>query len=161
MRELHYRITKHATTGLSPNEVLFGCNPLVLQIANLPGPVVSDLAEHSAALKIKLWVLIELVEANNVHSGEWQGFLYNSSTPQRLKVNQQVLLNNPPCWAEPWTVQRMRGPTRSSKQLITPSTLIMYVLCCLKKMKIIQPFQIRLYPYSIMRSFHYSQASIW
>ena len=105
MSELHYRTTEHATTGLSPNEVLFGCNPLVLQVANLPGPVVSDLAEHSAALKMKLWVLIELVEANNVHSGEWQEFLYNSSTPQQLKVDQQVLLNDPPHWTGPWTVQ--------------------------------------------------------
>ena len=34
--------------------------------------VVSDLAEHGAALKMKLWVLKELAEANTVHSAKWQ-----------------------------------------------------------------------------------------
>ena len=112
-----YRTTKHATTGLSPYEVLFGCNPSVLQIPNLPGPVVPDPAEYSAALKRKLYVLRELVEANTVHSAERQQFFYNSSTPPQLKAGQQVLLNNPlkwklsPRWTGPWTVLRMKGPT--------------------------------------------------
>ena len=102
-----YRTTKHATTGLSPYEVLFGCNPSVLQIPNLPGPVVPDPAEYSAALKRKLYVLRELIEANTVHSAERQQFFYNSSTPPQLKTGQQVLLNNPskwklsPHWTEP------------------------------------------------------------
>ena len=62
-----YRSTKHATTGLSPYEVLFGYNPLVLQMLNLPGPVVPDPAEYSAALEGKLCDLRELVDANIVH----------------------------------------------------------------------------------------------
>ena len=90
-------------------EVLFGCNPSVLQIPNLPGPVVPDPAKYSAALKRKLYVLRELVEANTVHSAERQQFFYNSSTPSppQLKAGQQVQLNNPskwklsPCWTEP------------------------------------------------------------
>ena len=112
-----YRNTKHATTGLPPYEVLFGCNLSILRIPNLPDPVVPDPAEYSATLKRKLYVLRELVEANTVHSAERQQFFYNSSTPPQLKAGQQVLLNNPskqklsPRWIGPWNVLRMKGPT--------------------------------------------------
>ena len=63
-----YRTTKHASTGLSPYEILFGCNPPPLQIPSLPGPVIPDPSEYSAALNMKLIELREIVDANIVHS---------------------------------------------------------------------------------------------
>ena len=67
-----YRTTKHASTGLSPYEILFGCNPPPLQIPSLPGPVIPDPSEYSAALNMKLIELREIVDANIVHSTEHQ-----------------------------------------------------------------------------------------
>ena len=67
-----YRTTKHATTGISPYEVLFGYVPTPLQIATMPGPVIPDPAEYSAILKRKLYDLRELVEANTAQSTECQ-----------------------------------------------------------------------------------------
>ena len=113
-----YRTTKHTTTGLSPYEVLFGCKIIwscrypTCQVLWFPDP-----AEYSATLKRKLCVLRELLEANTVHSAEWQQFFYNSNTPSHLKAGQQVLLNNPsksklsPHWTGLWTVLRMKGST--------------------------------------------------
>ena len=161
-----YRTTKHATTGLSPHEVLFGCSPQVPQMPNLPGPVVPDPEEYCAALKRKLYDLRELVEANIVHSAENQRLSYDSDAPPQLKNGQQVLLNNPskrklsPHWTGPWTVLRMKGPT-SVELNMGASNRIVHVNhvrpCCLKKMKIIQPNLTGLHPYLIMRSFQCSQ----
>ena len=113
-----YRTTKHATTGLSPYEVLFGYVPTPLQIASMPGPVIPDPAEYSATLKRKLYSLRELVEANTAQSTECQQFHYKSSqTFPQLQPNQKVLLSNPikgklnPRWTGPWAVLRMKSPT--------------------------------------------------
>ena len=63
-----YRTTKHATTRLSPHEVLFGSS---LQIPTLPSMVIPDPSEYSSSLK-KILELRELVEANIVKSAEHQ-----------------------------------------------------------------------------------------
>ena len=113
-----YRTTKHATTGLSLYEVLFGYTPSPLQIPSLPGSVIPDPAEYSAALRRKLYDLRELVAANTVHSAGCRQSSYGSSCARpQLKPNQQVLLSNPtrgklgPRWTEPWTVLRMKNST--------------------------------------------------
>ena len=67
-----YRTTKHATTGLSPHEVLFGSNPPSLQIPTLPSVVIPNPSEYSSSLKKKILELRELVEANIVKSAEHQ-----------------------------------------------------------------------------------------
>ena len=61
-----YRTTRHASTGLSPYEVLLGCNPPPLSTPGLPGSVIPDPCEYSAALKRKLLELREMVDANIV-----------------------------------------------------------------------------------------------
>ena len=103
-----YRTTKHATTGLSPYEVLFGYTPSPLQIPSLPGSVIPDPAEYSAALRRTLYDLRELVDANTVHSAGCRQSSYGSSCARpQLKPNQQVLLSNPtrgklgPRWTGP------------------------------------------------------------
>ena len=113
-----YRTTKHATTGLSPYEVLFGYTPSPLQISDLHSSVIPNPAEYSATLRRKLYNLRELVDANTVHSAERHQSSHGggSASPQ-LKPNQQVLLSNPtrgklgPRWTGPWTVLSMKNPT--------------------------------------------------
>lgn len=45
-----YRSTNHATTGLSPYEVLFGISPPLLGVPKLPGVAVPDPSEYSWSL---------------------------------------------------------------------------------------------------------------
>ena len=126
-----YRTTKHATTGLSPYEVLFGYVPTPLQIASMPGPVIPDPAEYSAILKRTLYDLRELVEANTAQSTERQQFHYKSSqTYPQLKPNQKVLLSNPirgklsPRWTGPWTVLCMKSPTTVQLEMAAASRTV-------------------------------------
>ena len=85
----------HASKGLSPYEVLFGANPLPLQIPRLPGSVLPDPSEYSTTLKVKLVELREMVDANIVHSAEHQQYCYNKGCLQKFTRDQRVLLSNP------------------------------------------------------------------
>ena len=112
-----YRTTKHATTGLSPYEVLFGHNPPSPHVPSLPGVMNPEPSEYSANVMSKLLQLRELVDANIVESAERQSQFYQSSeTCAELKIGQQVILNNPtmrkldPRWTGPWTVIDLKGP---------------------------------------------------
>ena len=49
-----YRTTKHASTGLSPHEILFGHNPPSLHIPNLRTTAILDPNEYSHRLQRKL-----------------------------------------------------------------------------------------------------------
>jgi len=49
-----YRTIRQSITGLSSYEVLFGYNPPPLLTTELPGSVIPDSSEYSAALKSKL-----------------------------------------------------------------------------------------------------------
>ena len=73
-----YRTTRHATTGLSPYEVLFGSNPPSLQISSLPSSMIPEPSEYSESLKSKLLQLREMVDANIVESAERQCQSYRS-----------------------------------------------------------------------------------
>ena len=113
-----YRTTKHATTGLSPYEILFGSNPPSGHIPCLPGSVIPEPSDYSVSLKSKLLQLREMVDANIVESAEQQRQFYRSSeTCVKLRVGQRVLLNNPtkgkldPRWTGPWTIRDLKGPT--------------------------------------------------
>ena len=112
-----YWTTKHATTGLSPYEVLFGHNPPSLHVPSLPGVVNPEPSEYSTNVMSKLLQLRELVDANIVESAERQCQFYQSSeTCAKLKVGHKVILNNPtkreldPRWTGPWTVVDVKGP---------------------------------------------------
>jgi len=113
-----YRTTRHSSTGLSPYEVLFGYNPPPLSIPELPGSVVPDPSEYSAALKSKLLELREIVDSNIVQSAEHNRTCYEDSghLPQ-FKKDQRVLLSNPikgklsSRWSGPWTVESMKNDT--------------------------------------------------
>ena len=74
-----YRTTKHATTGLSPYEILFGFNPPSLLTPTLPGAVTTEPTEYSARLRSKLLELREMVDANIVESAKCQHQLYCGS----------------------------------------------------------------------------------
>ena len=113
-----YRTTKHATTGLSPYEILFGFNPPSLLTPSLPSAVTPEPTEYSARLKCKLLELREMVDANIVESAERQRQSYRGSeTRVKLRSGQQVLLNNPtkgkldPRWTGPWTISDLKGPS--------------------------------------------------
>ena len=113
-----YRTTKHATTGLSPYEILFGFNPPSLLTPSLPGAVTPEPTEYSARLKCKLLELREMVDANIVESAERQHQSYRGSeTRVKLRSGQQVLLNNPikgkldPRWTGPCTISDLKGPS--------------------------------------------------
>lgn len=111
-----YRTTKHATTGLSPYEILFGSNPPPLHLPTAGKISHQDPADYSHRLQGKLLELRELVEANIVESADRQKQNYHSREPQKLRVGQEVLLDNPikgkldPRWTGPWQVKEVKGP---------------------------------------------------
>ena len=113
-----YRSTKHATTGLSPYQVLFGVNPPSLHVPRLPGTAVPEPSEYSACLRTKILELREMVEANIVESAERLCHSYQGEgTCEKLQVGQRVLLDNPvkgkldPRWTGPWTVVGLKKPS--------------------------------------------------
>ena len=110
-----YRTTKNATTGLSPYEILFGTNPPPLHLPAAGKITHQDPADYSHCLQGKLLELRELVEANIVESADTQQQNYHSGEPQKLRVGQEVLLDNPtkgkldPRWTGPWEVKEVKG----------------------------------------------------
>ena len=110
-----YRTTKHASTGLSPYEILFGSNPPSHWLPNLQESVVMDQVEN---LKRTLLQLKETVDANSIEAANEQKHSYRSSdVHSQFSQGQQVLLSNEvagkldPRWTGPWTVIEMKGPT--------------------------------------------------
>lgn len=113
-----YRTTRHATTGLSPYEILFGANPPSLQVSSPPSVVILDPSDYSTSLRSKILELRELVDSNTVESAEHQRRCYQSSEAGvELKIGQQVLLNKPsrgkldPHWTGPWVITGLKGPS--------------------------------------------------
>ena len=112
-----YRTTKHASTGLSPHEILFGHNPPSLHIPNLRTTAILDPNEYSHHLQRKLLEIRELVDANIVQSAGRQQHFHTSTKPPHLRQGQTVLLNNPtkgkldPRWTGPWVVQQYENST--------------------------------------------------
>lgn len=113
-----YRTTKHATSGLSPYEVLFGTNPPSLHTPTLPGSSILLPSEYSTSLRNKVFELRELVDANLVEAADRQQRYYQGcESNTKLSVGQQVLLNNPtrgkldPRWTGPWTITALKGPS--------------------------------------------------
>lgn len=96
-----------------PHGVLFGSNPSSLQF---PSVVIPDLSEYSSSLKKKILELRELIEANIVESAEHQQLSrHNSVAGKKLKVGQEILLNNvtkgklDPRWTGPYVVTDLKG----------------------------------------------------
>ena len=87
-----YRTSKHASTGLTPYEILFGHNPPSLFTPPMPSTVLSEPCEYSKNLhrKVIQVELRELVEANSVESTEQQKKYYagHSKAPVKLNVGQ-------------------------------------------------------------------------
>ena len=67
-----YRTTRHASTGLSPYEILFGSNPPSQWLPNLQNTVLVDQSDYCENLRRKLLQLKEIVDANSVRSAEEQ-----------------------------------------------------------------------------------------
>ena len=111
-----YRTTKHATTGLSPYEVLFGSNPPSFHTPDLPSTSILELSDYSAVLRGKILEQRELVNANQVESADQQQKSYLGCKPS-ISAGQKVLLNNPTKgklgirWMGPWKVTALKGPT--------------------------------------------------
>ena len=113
-----YRTTKHASTGLSPYEILFGSNPPSHWLPNLQESVVVDQVDYVENLKRILLQLKEILDANSIEAANEQKHSYRSSdVHSQLSQGQQVLLSNEvagkldPRWTGPWTVIEMKGPT--------------------------------------------------
>ena len=111
-----YRTSKHASTGLSPYEILFGSNPPSQWLPNLQDTVLIDQFDYCENLRRKLMQLKEIVDANSVRSAETQQHSYKSGdTHAQLAPGQQVLLSNEvagkldPRWTGPWIVVEMKG----------------------------------------------------
>ena len=67
-----YRTTKHSSTGMSPYEVIFGCDPPPLHLPNLQSAAILDPGEYSSQLRNKLLEIRELVDANIIKSSDRQ-----------------------------------------------------------------------------------------
>ena len=112
-----YRTTKHASTGLSPYEIIFGCDPPSPHYPNLRTTTILDPGAYSSQLRNKLLEIRELVDANIVMSSGQQQQHYRSSNSPQLKKGQKVLLSNAtrgkldPQWTGPWVVQKYHGST--------------------------------------------------
>ena len=112
-----YRTSKHTSTGLSPYEVILGCNPPSVHVPELHTTAILDPGEYSSALHQKLWDIKELVDANIVHSTDRQQHYYHGKSPPKLKEGQRVLLDNPTKgkldtrWTGPWIVIQHKDPT--------------------------------------------------
>ena len=65
-----YRISKHASTGLSPYEILFGSNPPSQWLPNLQDTILIDQSDYCENLRRKLMKLKEIMDANSVRSAE-------------------------------------------------------------------------------------------
>jgi len=87
-----YRTPRHASTGLSPYEVLFGSNPPSPHLPVIHKSVIPDPSAYSACLQQKLLELREMVEANIVQAANKQQVAYGGSEGKQLLVGQQVLL---------------------------------------------------------------------
>ena len=111
-----YRTTKHATTGLSPHEILFGSNPTPLNLPTADTVSHRDPHNYSSQLQGRLLELKELVECNTVEAATRQQQNYGGNEQVSLQVGQEVLLDNPtkgkldPRWTGPWTVRELKGP---------------------------------------------------
>ena len=106
-----YRTSRHASTGVSPYEVLFGTNPPSPHIPILREVTSIDPATYSSSLQHKLIELRELVEANIVRSASDQQYSYNCSPCEPLTIGQQVLLQDPTAQKlDPrWTVTEIKS----------------------------------------------------
>ena len=74
-----YRITRHATTGLSPYQILFGSNPPSQWLPDLQDTVLVDQSDYCEHLRRKLLQLREIMDANSIISAEEQQHSYKSS----------------------------------------------------------------------------------
>ena len=110
-----YRTTKHSTTKLSPYEILFGQNPISPHLTIPPVTVIHNPGDYSGQLQRKLLELTEMVESNIVETASRQKESYKCREPAKLKVGQQVLLDDPtkgkldPRWTGPWEVEEIRS----------------------------------------------------
>ena len=110
-----YRTTKHSTTKLSPYEILFGQNPISPHLTIPPVTVIHNPGDYSGQLQRKLLELTEMVESNIVEAASRQKESYKCREPAKLKVGQQVLLDDPtkgkldPRWTGPWEVEEIRS----------------------------------------------------
>ena len=111
-----YRTTQHATTGLSPYEILFGSNPPPLDLPTAGNISHRDQHSYSSKLQGKLVELRELVQSNTVETAAKQKLNYRGNNEVRLQIGQEVLLDNPtkgkldPRWTGPWIVKELKGP---------------------------------------------------
>ena len=105
---------RHASTGLSPYEILFGTNPPVLHLPTLSKTAILDPAAYNVSLQNKSLELREMVDADIIKSSHDQKCSYNYCTHETFSVGQQVLLKDPtaqkldPHWTGQWTVTSLR-----------------------------------------------------
>ena len=84
-----YRTTKHASTGLSPYEIIFGCDPPSPHYPTLRTTTILDPGAYSSQLRNKLLEIRELVDANIVmSSGQQQQHYRSSNSPQLKRVKK-------------------------------------------------------------------------
>ena len=110
-----YRTAIHASTGVSPFELMFG------RCANKP-PILSkvahDVTSYQHQLQAKLSQLMDFVEAHNIQASNQQKQYFDKQTLARtFSVGDPVWLSIPtagkldPRWEGKWIIQSVVSPT--------------------------------------------------
>ena len=109
-----YRTAMHASTGVSPFEMMFGRSP---HQPPLPEASAHDVVSYQNQLRSKLAQLTDFVETHMTEAAHKQKLCYDRHTTSRsFKCGDSVWLTSPtagkldPKWEGDWEVQAVNGP---------------------------------------------------
>ena len=110
-----YRTAVHASTGVTPFEMMFGRAPQQLPF---PEATAYDITSYQNSLRSKLAQLTDYVETHMTEAAYKQKLCYDQHTSVRsFKAGDAVWLASPtagkldPKWEGNWKVQTIKGPT--------------------------------------------------
>ena len=109
-----YRTSVHASTGISPFVLMFGCHPRSMPFAKLNE---FDSLSYPAHLQAKHAELRDFVEANLAEAAHHQKSVYDQHTSSRsFSAGYPVWLSVPtagklhPLWEEEWVIKSVKSP---------------------------------------------------
>ena len=112
-----YRTAVHASTGVTPFEMMFGRTP---QQPPFPETTAYDVMSYQNYLRSKLAQLTDFVETHMTEAAHKQKLCYDQHASSRsFKTGDAVWLTSPtagkldPKWEGDWEVQTVNGPTTS------------------------------------------------
>ena len=109
-----YRTAVHASTGITPFEMMFGRTPQQLPFSE---PTAYDVS-YQHYLRSKLAQLTDFVEAHMTEVAHKQKLCYDQrAIPRSFKIGDAVWLTSPtagkldPKWKGDWKAKTVNGPT--------------------------------------------------